>query len=437
MDFTFSIYYTPLIFAMILSSVVMVYAWRYRNENHGRAFFFLAVGGVWWAFCNIMEYGFNDLEAKQFWVAIEYIGIETVIVAWFCVVANFTGQTKWVTRRSLRLLFIIPVITVIMIMTNRYHGLMRYDIYLDTNGPFSVIKKTYGVWFWVTFAYSNLLMLLSSVMLIQRLTRPPTLRKSQIISLMICALFPWLGNFLFVFKLLPEPWMRMDFTSFCLAISGATMAFGLFRFQLMEVIPIARDYILEDIGDPILVLDSHNRVADYNQACRTMLQIDKIIIAQPMEEVLNPFLLRPDLINELKNIEEEITLILGKETKIYNLRIRPLFDQKQKLQGRIFHFRDITDKRLTEMKLEKTVVELREALTKVKTLSGLLPICSSCKKIRDDNGYWNEVETYIHKYSEVEFSHGICPECMRKLYPEQYDRLVKQGKITDTSAKKK
>ncbi|MCK9483958.1 MAG: response regulator, partial [Candidatus Marinimicrobia bacterium] len=74
---------------------------------------------------------------------------------------------------------------------------------------------------------------------------------------------------------------------------------------------------------------------------------------------------------------------------------------------------------------------------KVKTLSGLLPICSSCKKIRDDNGYWNEVETYIHKYSEVEFSHGICPECMRKLYPEQYDRLVKQGKITDTSAKKK
>ena len=149
-----------------------------------------------------------------------------------------------------------------------------------------------------------------------------------------------------------------------------------------------------------------------------MLQIDKIIIAQPVEDVLRPFLIRPELINEIKNVDEEITLTFGKETKIYDLRIRPLFNQKKKLQGRLFHFRDVTDKRMTEMQLEKTVVELRKALTKVKTLSGLLPICSSCKKIRDDNGYWNEVEAYIHEHSEVEFSHGICPDCMRKLYPD-------------------
>jgi len=413
----------------------MVYAWRYRSESHGRAFFFLAAGGIWWTFCNIMEYGFNALELKKFWVAIEYIGIETVIVAWFCVIANFTGQTKWVSRRSLGLLVIIPIITVILIMTNRYHGLMRYNVHLDINGPFSVIKKTYGIWFWITFSYSNLLMILSSVMLIQRLTRPPMLRKSQIISLMICAVFPWLGNFLFVFKVLPEPWMRIDLTGTFLAISGTVMAFGLFRFQLMEIIPIARDYILEDISDAILVLDSHNRVADYNPACRTMLQIDKIIIAQPVEDVLRPFLIRPELINEIKNVDEEITLTFGKETKIYDLRIRPLFNQKKKLQGRLFHFRDVTDKRMTEMQLEKTVVELRKALTKVKTLSGLLPICSSCKKIRDDNGYWNEVEAYIHEHSEVEFSHGICPDCMRKLYPEQYESLIKKGKIDNNSKK--
>ncbi len=71
-----------------------------------------------------------------------------------------------------------------------------------------------------------------------------------------------------------------------------------------------------------------------------------------------------------------------------------------------------------DMERQQLVMELKEALAKVKKLSGLLPICASCKKIRDDSGYWNQVEAYIRKHSEAEFTHSICPECMRKLYPE-------------------
>ncbi len=67
---------------------------------------------------------------------------------------------------------------------------------------------------------------------------------------------------------------------------------------------------------------------------------------------------------------------------------------------------------------EQLILQLQKALTEVKQLSGLLPICASCKKIRDDKGYWNQIESYIRNHSEVEFSHGICPECMRKLYPD-------------------
>ena len=66
---------------------------------------------------------------------------------------------------------------------------------------------------------------------------------------------------------------------------------------------------------------------------------------------------------------------------------------------------------------EKLIGELQEALAKVKTLSGLLPICSSCKKIRDDKGYWNQIETYIRERSEADFTHGICPKCAKMLYP--------------------
>ena len=84
---------------------------------------------------------------------------------------------------------------------------------------------------------------------------------------------------------------------------------------------------------------------------------------------------------------------------------------------------DITASKKAEREKERLIQELREALTKVKRLSGLLPICAHCKKIRDDNGYWEQIEAYIHNHSEAEFSHSICPECAKKLYPDYADSL--------------
>jgi len=84
-------------------------------------------------------------------------------------------------------------------------------------------------------------------------------------------------------------------------------------------------------------------------------------------------------------------------------------------------FFDITDRKKTEAEREKLIFEIRDALTKVKMLSGMLPICTACKKIRDDKGYWNQIESYIRDHSEAEFSHSICPECVKNLYPDLND----------------
>ena len=104
---------------------------------------------------------------------------------------------------------------------------------------------------------------------------------------------------------------------------------------------------------------------------------------------------------------------------------RRLLDYQHTLEERV---QDRTlDLTRSNMALEKDIVErrkaeseLREALAQVKTLTGLLPICANCKKIRDDNGYWSSVEKYISTHSEAEFTHGICPECLEKLYPSYY-----------------
>jgi hypothetical protein len=79
---------------------------------------------------------------------------------------------------------------------------------------------------------------------------------------------------------------------------------------------------------------------------------------------------------------------------------------------------DITGRRRAEEEKTRLVAELEEALAEVRTLTGFLPICCSCKQIRDDQGYWNQIERYLRDHSGVEFSHSICPDCAAKLYPE-------------------
>ncbi len=86
---------------------------------------------------------------------------------------------------------------------------------------------------------------------------------------------------------------------------------------------------------------------------------------------------------------------------------------------------------MAEIELKKEHDKLLQALKEIKTLSGLLPICASCKKIRDDKGYWNQIESYISRNSEANFSHGLCPECSDKFYGDKDWYIKMKGKKKD------
>jgi len=107
---------------------------------------------------------------------------------------------------------------------------------------------------------------------------------------------------------------------------------------------------------------------------------------------------------------------------ISNLRQR-LQEQNRKIHKAHEEIKiEIRERKRAQIEKDNLIVELKDALSEVKTLSGLLPICASCKKIRDDRGYWNQIESFIHDHSEAKFSHSICPECAKKLYPEIYKK---------------
>jgi hypothetical protein len=92
--------------------------------------------------------------------------------------------------------------------------------------------------------------------------------------------------------------------------------------------------------------------------------------------------------------------------------------------------RDVTERKKAETEREQLISQLQEALANVRQLNGMLPICAACKKIRDDQGYWQQIESYIRIHSEVEFTHGLCPDCAEKAFAE-IRRLKTKGQGSD------
>lgn len=128
------------------------------------------------------------------------------------------------------------------------------------------------------------------------------------------------------------------------------------------------------------------------------------------------------LTGETVTYEREVEI--GKQRRWFILTHNPVLSETGQVVGVCYNALDITPRRQVEAERERLITELQAALGQVKTLSGLLPICSSCKMIRDDQGYWHQVEAYIGAHTGVDFSHSICPDCRVKLYPkEQYPFL--------------
>lgn len=212
--------------------------------------------------------------------------------------------------------------------------------------------------------------------------------------------------------------------------------------------------IIEFLPDPTWVIDKDGHVIAWNLAMERLSGIKKIqIIGKGDYAYAVPFYGKPrplliDLVlkrdkkwesNFLTFKDKDGILIesesyhpsMGDGGRYFASTAGRLYDAQGSVVGAIETIRDITHTKRTEQEREKLISELKEALEKVRTLSGLLPICAKCKKIRDDKGYWSQLETYISHYTDANFSHGLCPECMDAMYGGQswYERGKQKGRL--------
>lgn len=188
---------------------------------------------------------------------------------------------------------------------------------------------------------------------------------------------------------------------------------------------------LSSIGDGVIATNSEGKISFINSVAESLTgwpgseaigkpldDVFRIISERTRESLMNPM---ENLLNTGKISSPDSRWLLhgrqGAKIPIWSSGA-PIRDKKEQVRGLILVFRDTSLQRQSEAEKDALIAELEKAMKKVKLLSGLLPICASCKKIRDDKGYWNQIEAYIRSHSEAEFSHSICPDCVEKLYPD-------------------
>jgi PAS domain S-box-containing protein len=202
--------------------------------------------------------------------------------------------------------------------------------------------------------------------------------------------------------------------------------------------------MLMSIGDAVIATDQTGRITFMNPIAEAITGWSgTLALGEPVRNVfrlggLSCYSSQPDLLTlaitqgRIIDWSTETTLVAkhGSQTPI-NFTLAPMRDEYGQGSGVVLVFRDSTPRKQAEAERERLILELQSALAKVKILSGLLPICAECKKIRDDQGYWQQVESYIAHRSEARFTHSFCPDCIRKLYPDVASAVLKDlGKQT-------
>jgi PAS domain S-box-containing protein len=357
--------FTPPLAASALTCIVLaLYAWR-RRPTPGVAFFVLMMLTVAeWTVGYIFELNSTTLPAILFWAKLEYLGIAGGPLSALLLAIAYTGRERWLTLPRFLLLLAIPAITNILVWTNEYHGLVWQNVGLSDIQGLVMLDVRYGSWFIVHAVYSYLMMIIGILLVLQSLVHAPLIYRRQSVALVLSGAIPMVGNALYIFKLSPVP--TLDLTPFAFTLAGLLWAWNLFHYHFLDIVPVARDTIIESMRDAVIVLDAHNRIVDINPSARQILRREASeVIGRPALQILAA---RPDIVERYRDtVELSDEIVLGVDApRFYDLRISPLYDAQRRINGRLVILHDITERKHVEEALRQAV-ESAEAANRAKS----------------------------------------------------------------------
>jgi len=350
-------YALVLTIAAAISAMLALYTWRRRPALGATSLTLLMVSIAEWSVGYALELGCTSMADMVFWAKLEYLGIVIVPVTWLSLTLQFTGQERWLTRRRLALLVVVPLATLLMVWTNDLHGLVWSSIRLGGNSSFSTLVLGHGLWFWVNFAYSYVLLIAGTFLLLRALAYSPHLYHGQVGTVLIGALAPWVGNVLHVSGLSPFP--DLDLAPLCFTVTGLAMTWGLIHFRLGVIMPVACDVVIENMSDAVIVMNAQNLIVGLNPAAETITGATaSSAIGQPVAQVVPT--LKDLLQSGAYTTGEPSEIALGEKSNqsFFDLRLSRVNNRQGLLTGSLIVLRDITRRKQAEEALRRAHEDL-------------------------------------------------------------------------------
>jgi PAS domain S-box-containing protein len=342
-----SFQYTPfaslLGFAALVSGLLAIYIWDRRDAPGAKSAAVLMVALCLWSVGYTLQFMGVELETKVFWAKMQYFGIATAPVALLLFALAFSGRGAWLTKQKFFVLALLPLLTLLLALSNEVHHLIWPDWSLVSLSGSTMLRLDHGSVFWLYTIYAYGLLAISAVLIVQALNRRPREYRGQSISILLGISVPWITN------LVSNLVYQVDLTPFAFIVSGLAFAWSIYKYRLFEVPPNAFETVIASMSDPVFILDMRNRFVNINSAGLQMLGLSSTaVLGHDTGEV---FQNRDDFLDGYQhalNIREEITVGEEVERRYYELSISPLTDRFDKILGRAVILHDISDRKQAE-----------------------------------------------------------------------------------------
>jgi PAS domain S-box-containing protein len=285
---------------------------------------------------------FNALSGGLFWLALIYLSATVTSTALLTFILAYTNHEEWLGKWGILLLCMEPLATQVLFWTNRWHG------YFSTGYKFSNtgIVLAPSPWYWINASYSDGLMILALILLTQTFLHKSKQYLLQSMAIVIGVFIPILTKILSlaVFALILN--LEPPLVSF--SIAGLLVVYSIYRFKLLDIVPIARDDVVESMSDGWMVLDLNNRIVDLNPAAETLIRVSREkAFGQPAEDILQNWL-RLDREPSVRELEVKGSVNVHGEMRYLSVRILPLIRPPEQQVGKVVLWRDITERRKSD-----------------------------------------------------------------------------------------
>ena len=345
------------VFGILCAAPLILYALPRRNLPTVPYFIAGAILITLWCVLAALEISATDLRLREGLANALYVPVPFAALMWLLFAMSFTRRT-WVFHwNPIALLAAIPIITMILALTNPDHWFMFGPGILHAENGALYLLRPFHTWFWIHTAYSYLLIITGSALITSYVFHRGPIHHRQGAIMVIGALLPFFANILYLgFR---SEFMRVDMTPVALSVSLALFAWGLFKYKLFDLVPIARSTLFDCTDDLVIILDTQERIVDLNPAATDVLGLSVHTIKGEILDDKSPYPL--DILTQNATFPKDLVLRHGHTDEFYTAYSKSITNKKSENLGRLLTLHNISNIKQNEVDLIKAKEEAEHA----------------------------------------------------------------------------